>query len=217
MPADGKLPSDEGEKSLRCHFASAATEKKIYKKSISFCGNAIKGGIFILHKTKLETLVHVALLIAIEIVLTFFCSIQTPIVRIGLGFVPIAVCGMLFGPVWAGVAYGIGDILGSFLFSGMGYFPPLTISYILTGVVFGLCLYKRKEGWLPILCAAGINCLVISLFITTYWLHLLRGAPYLGVFIPRIVQCSIMLPIQFVVMRFLQKPIFLYSSKRLSV
>ena len=35
-----------------------------------------------------------AFLIALEIILTRFCSIQTPIVRIGFGFLPVAMMGI---------------------------------------------------------------------------------------------------------------------------
>ena len=75
-------------------------------------------------------MVQVAALIAIEIVLSRFCSIATPIVKIGFGFVPIAVCGMLYGPVWAGVAGGAADLLGAVLFPIGAYFPGFTLSAV---------------------------------------------------------------------------------------
>ena len=46
----------------------------------------------------------IAFLIALEIILTRFLSINTPIVRIGFGFLPVAMAGILFGPLWAGLA-----------------------------------------------------------------------------------------------------------------
>ena len=55
-------------------------------------------------KSNTKRLVVLAFLIALEIILTRFCSIQTPIVRIGFGFLPVAMMGILYGPIWAGSA-----------------------------------------------------------------------------------------------------------------
>ncbi len=95
-------------------------------------------------KNKVKVLVNVALLVAMEVVLARFLSINTPIVRIGFGFVPIAICGMLYGPMMAGVAGAMSDIIGAVLFPTGAYFPGFTVSAALTGIVFGLFLYNRK-------------------------------------------------------------------------
>ena len=67
---------------------------------------------FMEQKSNTKRLVVLAFLIALEIILTRFCSIQTPIVRIGFGFLPVAMMGILYGPIWAGIGYAIGDLLG---------------------------------------------------------------------------------------------------------
>ena len=46
-----------------------------------------------MQKNSVKTIVTVALLIAVEVVLNRFCSINTESLKIGFGFVPIAVCG----------------------------------------------------------------------------------------------------------------------------
>lgn len=158
-------------------------------------------------------LVHLALLIAIEIVLSRFCSISTPLLKIGFAFVPLAICGMLYGPVWAGVAGGVADFLGAVLFPIGPYFPGITVSTILTGVVFGLFLHQDQVNWKHIAAAEAVNCLVVSLCVTTFWLHILYGTPYHVLFVTRIVQNLIMLPIQFAVLRLLQKPVVLYCRR----
>ncbi|MBP1737129.1 MAG: hypothetical protein H6Q60_1010 [Oscillospiraceae bacterium] len=124
---------------------------------------------------------------------------------------------MLYGPFWAATVGGVSDIVYAVLLSGGTYFPGITLSAILTGVVFGLFLHNRKEGWLSILLAAGVNCLVISLGLTTFWLHLLYDTPYLTLMVTRVLQCGVMLPIQFAVLRLLRKPVFLYGGGRFSM
>ena len=69
-------------------------------------------GDFFMRRNSTSQLVTIAVFIAIEVILTRFLSIQTPIVRLGFGFLPVAMLAILYGPIWAGVAYAIGDILG---------------------------------------------------------------------------------------------------------
>ncbi|MCQ4862808.1 MULTISPECIES: folate family ECF transporter S component [Oscillospiraceae] len=164
-------------------------------------------------KLDVRAMVQVAALIAIEIVLSRFCSIATPIVKIGFGFVPIAVCGMLYGPVWAGVAGGAADLLGAVLFPIGAYFPGFTLSAVLTGVVFGLLLHRERAAWPRLALAVAVNCLGISLCLSTYWLTILTGSPFLALLPTRIVQNLIMIPIQFIVLRLMQHPVTLYLRR----
>lgn len=158
-------------------------------------------------------MVQVALFIAVEIVLSRFCSIATPVVKIGFGFVPIAICGMLYGPLWAGVAGGLADLVGAVLFPIGAYFPGFTVSATLTGIVFGLFLHKEKASWPRLALAVGVNGLGISLCLSTYWLTILTGSPFIGLLPTRIVQNLIMIPIQFLILRLMQHPIHLYQRR----
>ena len=66
--------------------------------------------------SKTKTIAFVGLLVSMEIIFTRFLSFQTPIVRIGFGFIPIAFSGILFGPVIGGLAAVIADALGMMIF-----------------------------------------------------------------------------------------------------
>lgn len=167
-------------------------------------------------KGKLKTLVNVSLLVAMEVVLARFLSINTPIVRIGFGFVPIAICAMMYGPALAGVAGAMGDIIGATLFPTGAYFPGFTLSAALTGVVFGLFLYRRKGNMPQLTAAVAVNSLGISLLLSTLWLSILFGTSYWQLLPTRIVQNLIMIPVQFVVLRLLQKPVAVFSNKQLA-
>lgn len=160
-----------------------------------------------------HTMIQVALLIAIEVVLTRFCSISTPVVRIGFGFVPIAICGMLYGPAWAGVAGGVADVLGATLFPIAPYFPGFTLSSILTGLIFGLLLRREEGGWSRLSLAVGLNCLGVSLCLNTLWLSLMYGTPFLVLLPTRILQNLIMIPIQLSLLRILRRPVRLYLAR----
>ena len=156
---------------------------------------------------KIDTrrLATVAVLIAIEVVLSRFCSIQTPIVKIGFGFIPMAVVAILYGPLWAGVAYGVSDFLGATLFPIGPYFPGFTLTSMLTGVLFGLLLHKKQEGVWPAVVAATLNNLVLGLLLNSYWLSILWGNAFIALLPTRIVQCAVMIPLQAVAILLLQK------------
>ena len=52
-------------------------------------------------KKKISVLIlaQVAMLLAMEVILSRFFFIATPVTKFSFAFVPLAVCGALFGPV----------------------------------------------------------------------------------------------------------------------
>ena len=144
----------------------------------------------------LTRLIVVGLFIGIEIILTRFLSINTPILRIGFGFLPVAMLGIMYGPLWAGIAYAVGDIVGIVLFPSGAFFPGFTLSAALTGLVYGLVLYKKPITWKRALIAASIVCLFINLVLDTYWLYILMDQAVIGMIPARILKSTIMLVIQ---------------------
>ncbi len=144
-------------------------------------------------------LVVIAFLIALEIILTRFCSINTPILRIGFGFLPVSMIGILYGPIWAAIGYAIGDILGMMIFPSGVYFPGFTVTAVLTGLVFGLFLHnKEKITWTTVLPASLIVILVLNLCLDTLWLSIMFGDAFIALLPTRIVKCVVMLPIHLI-------------------
>ena len=148
------------------------------------------------NKFDVKKLIQISLLIAIEVILTRFCSINTPIVRIGFGFLPIAIIGMMYGPLSAGVAYAIGDLLGVALFPTGSFFPGFTITAFLTGIVYGVFLYNKPKTWPRIIGAVLTVCLVINLGLDTLWLSILMGKGYIALLPTRIMKAVLMIPVQ---------------------
>ena len=146
-------------------------------------------------KFNTRTLTSLALLTALEIVLSRFLSINAWNIKIGFSFVPIVVAALLFGPLEAGIVAALGDFLGAILFPIGAYFPGFTLTAFLTGCVFGFFLHK-KQDWPQILVAVGINQFVLSLFLNTLWISILYGSPYGPLLATRIVQCLILTAVQ---------------------
>ncbi len=158
-------------------------------------------------KTFLLKLTQVAILIAIEVVLSRFCSIATPIVKIGFGFIPIAIAGMLYGPLWAGTVAGLGDFIGAILFPIGAYFPGFTLTAALSGMVYGSLLHNHKS-WGRIIAAVLIISLGLHLCLDTLWLQMITGKGYMVLLPVRVLKSVIMAPMQVVIIRFISTKLY---------
>ncbi len=156
-------------------------------------------------KNRLVMIITMALLIAIEVVLTRFLSFNTQFLRIGFGFLPVAVMGMMYGPLWAGIGYAIGDVLGMLIFPSGPYFPGFTLSAFLTGLVYGLLLYKKEVTWQRALIASLIISVFISLGLDTLWLSILYGKGYIPILVGRLVKFPLAVAIQTVLIPLVYK------------
>ncbi|MCG8501486.1 MAG: folate family ECF transporter S component [Firmicutes bacterium] len=145
---------------------------------------------------KTHVLVFVGILIATEIVLTRYCAIQTDIVRIGFGFIPIVLSAMLFGPVIGGTTAMLADILGMMIFPRGAYFPGFTFSALVGGVIYGLVLYNKPKTVLRIFLAVLLVTVIRDLGLNTLWLSILSHKAVNIIMVPRILKSLFMLVVQ---------------------
>ena len=118
-------------------------------------------------KITLRQLTVSALLIALDVVFTRVLAINTPLMKIGLGFAAVALSAMLYGPLWAALTAALGDLIGALLFPTGAYFPGFTLTAALTGLLFGLFLFRREKSWLRAFFAALTNCFLVTLVLNT--------------------------------------------------
>ena len=118
-------------------------------------------------KITLRQLTVSALLIALDVVFSRVLAINTPLMKIGLGFAAVALSAMLYGPLWAALTAALGDLIGALLFPTGAYFPGFTVTAALTGLIFGLFLYRREKSWLRAFLAALCNCLLVTFLLNT--------------------------------------------------
>lgn len=154
-----------------------------------------------------RTMVTMAILIAIQIIFNRFLSIQAWNLRIGFGFVPIVIAAIMFGTVKAGIVAGVSDILGALLFS-FGFTPLITVSAVLTGVVFGLLLHKKLNLFNTVL-SVLIAQLFCSLLLNSYFLYIMyfsnSGTSLFAFILTRVGQTAVMIPIQIITIYILGK------------
>lgn len=177
-----------------------------------------------------QQLVTMAVLVALDIVLSRFGSINLWNTRIGFGFVPIVVAGMLLGPFKAALTAGVADVIGALLVPTGAFFPGLTVTAVLRGILYGIMLkiipeitaannglasffeapeevsQKFRRDWLFL--AAGttlLDQLGFGMLLNSYWLSVLYGSPYGGMMASRVPQIAILIPVEFVVLAFLPR------------
>ena len=166
---------------------------------------------------KPQTLVVTAMLIAMNIALSSVHVYLTPQMRVGFGFLTTAITGMLYGPVVAGTAGAIGDILTYLIRPDGAYFPGFTITALLGGMIYGFFLYRRPLT-LPrtILANASISILLNSL-LNTFWLFVLYGKSFTALFPARLTKNLLLLPVEVVLLYAVGKAVQKISRRVLSV
>lgn len=157
--------------------------------------------------TRLRVIVLLAMLTAMEVVLNRFLSINTPYLKIGFSFVPVVAAAILCGPLGGACVGALGDLIGAILFPNGPFFPGFTATALLTGLVYGLFLYKKQTP-LRIVLAVAVNQLLLSLLLNTLWLTILwsgteKAAPYFTILATRIGQCALLIPIQYILIQIL--------------
>ena len=174
---------------IRCiRFYVWSSSKEIFKMSEN--------------KYDARSISKIGLLMALELVLTQFISIETPIVRIGFGFLPIAIIGMLYGPWIAGTASAITDIVGTILFGGGVFFPGFVLSAFIGGMIYGLILYKKPKSLKRIIIAILLVTVFVNLGLNTVWLTIMLDKAILVIFPTRLVQNLVLAPVNVMLLYF---------------
>lgn len=141
---------------------------------------------------------NLGLLIALQIVFSRYISINTPIIKIGFGFLPVAIIGILYGGWTAGICAVISDIIGLMLFPTGAYFPGFTLTEFLTGFTYGYFLYNKPKTWYRTLAPVTIVCILLNLLLNTYWLTIILGKGYLALLPTRAIKNFLMIPVQLI-------------------
>ena len=162
-------------------------------------------------KIDVKTMVSCAALVAAAIVLSRFLSINTWNLKIGFTFIPVFLAGYLYGPFKGALVGGVADLLGAILFPIGAYFPGFTLTCALQGVTYGVLL-RKKQTPARILMAVGIVQLILGLCLNTFWISLISGSPFKALFVTRLVQCLIMIPVEFLVIGAMSKLLAKHKS-----
>ena len=152
-------------------------------------------------KTRLttEVIVITGFMTALSIVLSKLVSINISFLRIGFGFLPIAVLAIMYGPVIAAIGYGLADLIGAWLLPTGAFFPGFTVSAVLTGLIFGWVLYRKEVTFVRALTASALVCLAVNLLLNTYWLTFIIGKGFTVLLASRAVKELVAIPVMAVI------------------
>ena len=142
-----------------------------------------------------EMLVMTGFMIALSVVLSKLVSINISFLRIGFGFLPVAVLAIMYGPVIAAIGYGVADLLGAWLLPTGTFFPGFTVSAVLTGLIFGWILYKKEVTIVRALIASALVCLIVNLLLNTWWLTFIIGKGFKVLLVSRAVKEIVAIPV----------------------
>lgn len=156
-----------------------------------------------------QKLVIISLMIALALILNRIVP-ATPVYHLSLDFLAIFMVGLLYGPIWGAVAYGLADTIGSILIPFGPYNPAITATLVLIGLVYGLFFYKKDLTGKALCIRVVISALVIfliKLFLTTLALWPMFGAgdTYMAYVILRIPNCIAILVAQLITTPLLYK------------
>lgn len=160
---------------------------------------------------KIKKIIISALLLASAIVINRFLSINTSIVSIGFTFVPLMLAGIILGWKYSLVIGLLTDLIGALLFPFGSYFVGYTISSALTGLVYGLLLYRKdkfavdKKFMINLIIAILIVCIFINGGLNTLWLVITSKKAFIAILPTRVIKQLLMIPIMFITMTSLTK------------
>ena len=147
-------------------------------------------------KMLINDMVFLALMVAVHVIFSRILSIQTPITKISLAFLPMTLCAIKLGAGYTMLMGGLSDIVGAIVFPVGAYFPGFTVTEIVRGFIFGFILHKKTT--VPRATATVVSSQIIcSFLLNSFWLTF-TGQEFIPTLIGRVPQTLIMIPVQII-------------------
>lgn len=139
-----------------------------------------------------------AMMVAVFVVLYTVKIPITPESRISLTFIPVTATAYLLGPVPAMIVGALGDIIGATLFPSGAYFPGFTVSAALSGLIYGVFLYRcnAKSMRIRVIFAKILIVVFINMGLNTLWVSILYQKAFFVYLSARVVKNLIVFPFQ---------------------
>ncbi|WP_099975131.1 MULTISPECIES: folate family ECF transporter S component [Lactobacillaceae] len=162
---------------------------------------------------KIQELTWMAVLIAMNVVLSKLVIGVSNIMQIGFGFVALALIGYYFGPFKAAIANVLADIIANTVFPSVGgFFWGFTLSALVAGVIYGLMLHNRKVTLLNSFLTTLLVVVIINLGMNTLWIHMMYQTPVTALLASRLPKEALSLIYQtafiYIILRWVQNSRF---------
>ena len=153
--------------------------------------------------SKLKSVKYLALMgvfIALKIVASKLYFPVSENLKVGFGFVLLAIESSILGPVAGALSAIITDNLGFFLGGGGVYFAGYTLTPVLACFVWSCFLYKQKITVVKIVIAKLINSLFVNVVVGSLWSSMLYGKGYIFYFTKSLIKNSLLFPIEVILL-----------------
>ena len=162
--------------------------------------------------SKNKKIILTAILLATLIILSRFLSIKTPILIISFAFIPTMLCAIWLGPKWTILLNVLGDLIGATVFPTGPFFIGYTISTAISGLIYGLLLYKKednsytdKQFLIKLIISVIVVSCISNIGLNTLWLSITTGKAFIVLLGARIIKEIVMILIQIVVILFVER------------
>lgn len=149
-----------------------------------------------------RVLAFAGLVVAMSIVLESLpIYLLGPSLKIYFSFLVVGLGAMVYGPLVGMAVGGLTDTIGFLLASyGEPYFPGYLVTGILSGLIYGLALYRRNPTVLRLIVLRLIINYGSNVALGSVWKAMLYGKGYLYYVSTGLVKNTIMLPIEVLLM-----------------
>ncbi|MDO5732675.1 MAG: folate family ECF transporter S component [Eubacteriales bacterium] len=117
-----------------------------------------------------------AMMIALQIVLSRFFSIRTPFAKISLAFVPLYFVACSYGPLTTVILAFVSDLIGATLFPSGPFFWGFMVTAVVRALIVGTLLYDHKKTSAWLLFTIFAEQLICSTLINSANIAYLQGA-----------------------------------------
>lgn len=174
------------------------------------------------NKLTVNTLTKMAIFASLTVIFRRFLTITIfSSTKIGFGYLPTIMAGILYGPLAGAITGGVADIVGMLMKPDGIFHPGFTLSSILIGAIPGIVSYNifkrdfnNKLDWICI-CSTICVFMGIRLFIDSYWLTHLYSNPYLFYIIRNFLKYAVEAGINAIVLIMIIPKITKYAYKKL--
>lgn len=142
------------------------------------------------------------LVVAMAIILESFpVYLAGPSLKIIFSYLVISMGCRVYGPVVGMMVGAVTDTL-SFALAGYGepYFPGYMLTAMLSGLIYGVFLYRQKLTWLRLIAVRLVINYGSNVLLGSVWKAMLYGKGYLYYFTTGLVKNTMLLPVEVLLM-----------------
>lgn len=161
--------------------------------------------------TRTRSLAACAMLLAVQVILGSTSGIPLgESLRVSIDYLALCLTVVLFGPVPGMINGALADLLGCLLYPSGPFFPGFTLTGIVSGLIYGLILYRREPLKITHFMLAKLAVMIVcNILMNTFWVYLLYGKAFWPMLITRttknLIEYGVSIPLFYALMRLLPR------------